>query len=61
VRQAISIIKKRSGNHERAIREIQIKSTGIHVGEPLNNLQGVLTGVPTLIDPEKLAASKMAI
>lgn len=47
VRKAISVIKKRSGIHETTIREFQVTKTGIKVGEPLNEFQGVLTGVPT--------------
>jgi circadian clock protein KaiC len=47
VKQAISVIKKRSGDHERTIRELQLRSDGIHVGDPLTNFHGVLTGVPT--------------
>jgi circadian clock protein KaiC len=50
VRQAISVIKKRSGNHERTIREIRVTSGGILVGEPLTNFHGVLTGIPTFVD-----------
>jgi circadian clock protein KaiC len=47
VKQAISVIKKRSGNHERMIREFNISGNGISVGEPLTDFQGILTGVPT--------------
>lgn len=46
VRQAISVLKKRTGTHERTIREFKIDAGGINVGEPLKNFQGVLTGVP---------------
>lgn len=46
VKQAISIIKKRSGNHERTLREFSIDEKGIQVGEPLRNFHGVLKGVP---------------
>jgi len=49
VRQAISVIKKRSGNHERTLREFSINEKGIQVGEPLRNFQGVLKGVPDYI------------
>jgi circadian clock protein KaiC len=49
LRQAISVIKKRSGNHERTLREITISKSGIEVGNPLSDLQGVLTGVPTFL------------
>jgi circadian clock protein KaiC len=58
VRQALSIIKKRSGDHERTIREIKIDKAGIHVGEPLEQLHGVLTGVPSLLDDAKRPQSK---
>jgi circadian clock protein KaiC len=50
VRQAISVIKKRTGIHERTIREIAFSNEGINVGEPLRDLQGVLTGVPTIVN-----------
>lgn len=48
IRQAISVIKKRGGEHERTIREFALKQGRIQVGEPLNNFRGVLTGIPTL-------------
>lgn len=47
VRRAISVIKKRSGPHEDTIREYRIGATGIAIGEPLEDFQGVLRGVPT--------------
>lgn len=46
VRQAISVVKKRSGSHERTIRECRVAHGGMSVGEPLVEFQGVLTGVP---------------
>jgi circadian clock protein KaiC len=49
VRQAISVLKKRSGHHEHTIREFQITDTGVRVGEPLHEFQGVLTGVPSYL------------
>lgn len=49
VKQALSVIKKRSGNHERTIREMRIGQDGITLGEPLRELQGVLTGVPVFV------------
>jgi circadian clock protein KaiC len=47
VRRAISVIKKRAGSHENTIREFQISGSGISIGEPLEEFQGVLRGVPT--------------
>jgi circadian clock protein KaiC len=49
VRRAISVIKKRSGAHEASIREYEIGSRGLTVGEPLSGFQGVLQGVPTYV------------
>jgi circadian clock protein KaiC len=46
VKQAISVIKKRSGDHERTIREFKIGDTGIQVGKPLTEFHGVLSGIP---------------
>jgi circadian clock protein KaiC len=46
VRQAISVLKKRGGAHERSIRAFSMDSSGLHVGEPLRGYRGVLTGVP---------------
>jgi len=49
IRKAISIFKKRSGDHESAIRELQMYPGGIAIGEPLRSFQGVLTGVPQYV------------
>jgi circadian clock protein KaiC len=47
VRQAISVMKKRGGAHERTIREFRMDAGGIQVGPPLREFRGILTGVPT--------------
>ena len=49
VRRAISVVKKRSGRHERTIRELTVGENGIEIGAPLHDFQGVLTGVPTYV------------
>jgi len=49
VRKAISVVKKRSGEHEDTIRELKIGPGRIFVGEPLGDFQGVLSGVPNYI------------
>jgi circadian clock protein KaiC len=46
VRKAISVLKKRSGRHEDAIREFVVDADGVRVGPALADFQGVLTGVP---------------
>jgi circadian clock protein KaiC len=40
------VLKKRTGGHEGSIRELHFDASGIHLGEPLLQLRGVLTGVP---------------
>lgn len=49
VRQAISMVKKRSGAHEHTIRELRLGPGQIFVGEPLKNFHGVLTGIPAIV------------
>jgi circadian clock protein KaiC len=51
VRQAISMMKKRSGGHERSIRELRLGPGRIHVGAPLSDFQGILSGSPTSLAP----------
>jgi circadian clock protein KaiC len=46
VRRAISVVKKRGGPHEIAIRELKFGPEGITIGESLRQFQGILTGVP---------------
>ena len=45
VKQAMSVLKKRSGGHERSIRELKLND-GIKVGRPLLEFRGVLSGIP---------------
>jgi circadian clock protein KaiC len=47
LRRAISVPKKRSGPHEDTIRELRLTGHGIEIGPPLEDFDGVLTGVPT--------------
>jgi circadian clock protein KaiC len=51
VRQAISMMKKRSGGHERSIRELKLGPDRIRVGAPLSDFQGILSGSPTSLAP----------
>jgi circadian clock protein KaiC len=47
IHRALSVVKKRTGAHENTIRELQLTSKGIRVGEPLTSFHGVLSGIPT--------------
>ena len=55
VRQAISVVKKRGGAHERTIREFKLENGRISLGPPLRNFRGVLTGVPIQEDRAETA------
>jgi len=59
VRHAISMVKKRTGAHEKTVRECRIQAPGFQVGRQLRDFNGVLTGQPVYtgqtippIDPE---------
>jgi circadian clock protein KaiC len=58
VRQAISVMKKRGGQHERTIREFSLGAGGVQVGEPLRHFRGVLTGVPVELGGNEGAAAR---
>lgn len=47
VKQALAVIKKRSGPHERSIREFRLQSgQGIEIGKELREFEGLLTANP---------------
>jgi len=46
IRKAITMLKKRTGPHETTIRDFQIDTDGVKLGQPLRHIQGVLTGTP---------------
>jgi len=49
LRKAIGVLKKRTSDFERTLREFEMTEDGLRVGEPLTDLQGVLTGTPTVV------------
>ena len=46
VRKSLAVIKTRTTDHERTIREFSINASGIRIGDPLTGFDGVLTGQP---------------
>ncbi|WP_293881219.1 ATPase domain-containing protein, partial [Sphingomonas sp.] len=46
VRRALSVVKKRSGEHEHSIREFQLSRQGIRLGPPLTQFSGIFAGTP---------------
>src|SRR3546814_10059040 len=49
VRRALSVVKKRSGNHEHTIREFQLPPEGIAVGPHLTQFSGVFSGTTAYV------------
>jgi len=58
IRKAISVMKKRVGSHQDSIRELRISGEGLQVGEPLNEFEGIMTGVPRYTGPEPLLKTR---
>ncbi|WP_277554102.1 ATPase domain-containing protein [Halobaculum limi] len=52
IQKAAGVLKKRFGSFESTLRSFRIDTDGIHIGEPLDNLRGVLTGTPTVEDEQ---------
>ncbi|WP_249138318.1 ATPase domain-containing protein [Phenylobacterium montanum] len=49
IRRTLSVLKKRTGEHEATLRELLIRSDRLQVGPVLDKFQGVLTGVPSFV------------
>lgn len=60
MRMALSVLKKRSGSHERTIRELTLGKDGITVGKPLDEFEGILTGVPRYVGQARLLGRQEA-
>ena len=52
IRKAIGVLKKRTSDFERTIREFKITEHGITVGEPMSGLRGILSGTPEVVERE---------
>jgi circadian clock protein KaiC len=50
LRKAVGVLKMRTSDFERTLREFKITEHGVTVGEPLDGLRGILTGTPTMAD-----------
>jgi circadian clock protein KaiC len=49
VRRALSVVKKRSGDHEHSIREFRLSQQGIRLGPPLTEFSGIFSGTPRYV------------
>ncbi len=48
--KTVGVLKKRTGEFERTLREFEITEHGISVGDPLTGMRGILSGTPELVD-----------
>jgi circadian clock protein KaiC len=59
IKRAISVLKMRGSQHDRDIREITIDHDGMHIGEPLRSVAGILAGRPMQVRPEDEADANL--
>jgi circadian clock protein KaiC len=58
--KALSVAKSRTTAHEATIREFRLGAAGIEIGRPLEDFEGVLTGLPTYRGSTPLLSSVAA-
>jgi circadian clock protein KaiC len=46
IRRGITVLKMRGSAHDKSIREFTIDGHGMHIGEPLRQVSGILAGIP---------------
>jgi circadian clock protein KaiC len=51
--RGISVLKARGIRHTTDVRRMNFTDKGIEVGEPFKGLRGVLTGLPTPLEPRE--------
>ncbi|WP_224332356.1 ATPase domain-containing protein [Haloprofundus halobius] len=52
MRKAVGVLKKRTSDFERQLREFRITEYGVQIGDPLTGLRGILSGRPAQPDEE---------
>ncbi len=60
VLKAISVAKSRTTEHEASIREFRLARTGVQIGDPLADFEGVLTGLPNYRGATPMMAAEPA-
>ncbi|MDI6623199.1 MAG: gas vesicle protein GvpD [Brevundimonas sp.] len=60
VYKALSVAKSRTNPHESSIREFLLGPTGVKIGEPLEDFEGVLSGLPNYRGKTPLMAAEPA-
>jgi circadian clock protein KaiC len=46
LRRVVGVLKKRTSDFEKLLRELTITGDGLQVGEPLAGFRGILSGIP---------------
>lgn len=59
--KAVSVAKSRTTPHQSSIREFRLGPEGVELGRPLEDFEGVLTGLPTYRGRTPLMASDPAV
>lgn len=49
LRKTVGMLKKRTGDFGKTLRELEITAKGVRVGEPLHGLRGILRGDPEIV------------
>ena len=50
LRKVVGVLKKRTSDFQRSLRELEITESGLKVGDPLKELRGILSGTPEWTD-----------
>jgi circadian clock protein KaiC len=54
MRRGATVLKMRGSRHEKQIREFMIDGSGMHMGKPFSNVQGILAGRPRQVSASEL-------
>jgi circadian clock protein KaiC len=60
VLKAVSVAKSRVSDHQTSIREFRLTRSGVEIGKPLKDFEGVLTGLPNYRGETALMAAEPA-
>ena len=54
IKRGLAVLKMRGSSHNKDIREFDINSRGMHLGQAFRNVIGILAGNPTFVDTDEL-------
>ena len=54
IKRGLAVLKMRGSGHNKDIREFNIDSEGMHLGQTFRNVIGILAGNPTFVDADEL-------